>query len=79
MMLQMGSTGPDVSAVQNMLNLLIQDQPALDVDGIFGDQTQARVMQFQTQSQLSADGVVGPLTAQALVAAVLAAIQQRGS
>jgi peptidoglycan hydrolase-like protein with peptidoglycan-binding domain len=70
----MGSVGPDVSRVQEMLNLLIQDGPPLRVDGIFGPKTQARVVQFQKQFQLFPDGIVGPLTGKALVAAVLAAM-----
>jgi len=46
----------------------------LKVDGIFGPKTNARVIMFQNQAGLDADGLVGPFTNKALVSAVLAAI-----
>ncbi len=39
--------------------------PAAD-DGNFGPITESEVKTFQTQSQLTADGIVGPLTWRAL-------------
>lgn len=55
---QKGSMGEAVKAVQSQF-------PA-DDDGIFGQVTESEVKTFQTQSQLTADGVVGPLTWRAL-------------
>jgi hypothetical protein len=70
---QLGSEGSQVMIVQDTLNRL---QPAefggafaalpLDVDGSFGPQTDARVRQFQSRNDLDPDGVVGPMTRQAL-------------
>jgi peptidoglycan hydrolase-like protein with peptidoglycan-binding domain len=60
---------------QEMLNVAIDDDRPLKVDGLFGPKTKARVVQFQKTFKLFADGVVGPKTAKALVAAVLDAVQ----
>ncbi|GAC1324888.1 MAG: hypothetical protein NVSMB13_07020 [Mycobacteriales bacterium] len=51
---QVGSTGPAVSAVQ----------PAVGVaaDGIFGPATKAAVLEYQRSAHLELDGQVGPLT-----------------
>ena len=56
---QRGSTGDAVKAVQLVLKLKI--------DGDFGPSTQASVRSFQSSHGLSADGVVGPNTWNALV------------
>jgi Putative peptidoglycan binding domain/D-alanyl-D-alanine carboxypeptidase len=63
--LQRGSTGPSVSALQQRLNELGANPP-LEVVGIFGPKTEAAVKAFQAAHGLEADGVVGPLTRQAL-------------
>jgi peptidoglycan hydrolase-like protein with peptidoglycan-binding domain len=74
-----GSTGDAVRAVQD--HLRVRDLPEtddLDVDGIFGPDTDAAVRAFQSwvtdhQSdviRLTADGIVGPNTWWALVAAL---------
>jgi len=71
--LQTGSQGAEVSALQDVLNGVpiapmgddFAPQP-LAVDGRFGSRTQARVMAFQNQQGLDADGIVGPLTRAAL-------------
>jgi peptidoglycan hydrolase-like protein with peptidoglycan-binding domain len=68
-----GFSGPDVSKLQSMLNMIYTDQP-LAVDGIFGPFTQSCVVQFQSDKGLAADGIVGPITLQALVAATLGAL-----
>ena len=62
-LLSAGSRGPDVVNLQSMLNgqpptLL----PSLQIDGVFGARTQARVKEFQRNNNLAVDGVVGPLT-----------------
>ena len=61
-----------VEDIQEMLNYATATagQP-LAVDGRFGPKTRARVVEFQRQAGLSPDGVVGPMTSKALVAAVV--------
>jgi len=54
-----GSTGDDVKKVQEILKLT--------VDGIFGMATHEAVITFQKKSNLLADGVVGPITWNALL------------
>ena len=41
-----------------------------DIDGIYGEQTQAAVISFQTDQQLEADAIVGPSTWDALTRAL---------
>jgi len=62
--LKTGSSGAQVKLLQHALTQLGYKPGA--VDGIFGPQTEAAVMHFQTASKLAADGVVGPLTLAAL-------------
>lgn len=61
---QRTSTGLDVKHVQALLNVFGY---GVTVDGDFGPATQAAVKAFQTASGLTADGIVGPLTWQALM------------
>ncbi|MBB5896193.1 GH25 family lysozyme [Kutzneria kofuensis] len=61
---QSGDSGPAVRAAQTEL---VAHGAAVTVDGQFTDATRAAVVAFQTSSQLTADGVVGPDTWQALV------------
>ena len=61
--LRNGDQGTDVRAVQDVLNFHIRRLQPLRVDGRFGPQTQARVVEFQRANALVADGVVGPRTA----------------
>ncbi|MFG1644210.1 peptidoglycan-binding protein [Amycolatopsis sp. NPDC049252] len=61
---QSGSTGADVTALQYLLNG--QNGAGLDVDGEFGPATAAAVKAFQSAHGLSADGVAGPRTWSAL-------------
>lgn len=76
-LLKVGSVNDNVRNVQEMLNLVIATPPALQTDRVFGAKTQARVMQFQTNSRHKPDGIVGPITGKALVAAVLTATLNR--
>ncbi|MCL2236017.1 MAG: N-acetylmuramoyl-L-alanine amidase [Defluviitaleaceae bacterium] len=57
-----GSTGDAVRIIQEALNALGATSPPLVVDGNFGARTEAAVRNFQWQSGLNSDGVVGPLT-----------------
>jgi hypothetical protein len=62
--LRTGSKGDLVRKLQSALT-----EAGLDpgpVDGIFGDKTRKAVVKFQEQKNLEADGLVGPLTLQAL-------------
>lgn len=59
--LQEGSTGDDVKALQKNLNVILGTK--LKIDGDFGLATQRAVMLFQTRYGLIADACVGPLTA----------------
>lgn len=69
--LRRGSTGPSVVVVQTELNRIAQNYPAIpkipQVDGIFGERTEASVRKFQEVFDLTPDGVVGPATWYALV------------
>ncbi|MBS1830661.1 MAG: peptidoglycan-binding protein [Acidobacteria bacterium] len=71
MMLRIGSTGADVRNLQELLNFSIPFQPLLVLDGIFGPKTNQRVIAFQKQNGLMADGIAGPMTGKALVGRVL--------
>jgi peptidoglycan hydrolase-like protein with peptidoglycan-binding domain len=72
-----GSVGPAVRAVQDQINFRNnRNGHTLDVDGIFGPKTQAAVRAFQQGMALEirgfpVDGIVGPLTWQALVTEAL--------
>jgi hypothetical protein len=61
-LIKQGSKGADVSAVQDVLNFHIRRLKPLDVDGDFGTQTHARVVEFQKVNHLKVDGLVGPET-----------------
>ncbi|GHJ37462.1 hypothetical protein Sm713_30710 [Streptomyces sp. TS71-3] len=59
-----GDTGAAVKAVQAELN---EHGASLEVDGDFGPATRAAVVSFQSGAGLTADGIVGPNTWQALL------------
>lgn len=62
-LLRRGSSGPEVSAVQQRL----ADRGwRIAVDGVFGPRTEAVVRAFQRRRDLAVDGVVGPRTRAAL-------------
>jgi len=75
MTIRMGSTGPTVRDLQEMLNVAVPLQPLLILDGIFGPKTGQRVVTFQSQAKVVADGIVGPMTSKALVGAVIKALK----
>lgn len=62
-MLQYGSKG---SAVRHLQSALVAQGYELDVDGDFGDATDAAVRHFQDNNNLDVDGVAGPATLAAL-------------
>lgn len=59
-----GDTGTKVELLQEVLELLDYDTGG--ADGVFGDLTRQAVIQFQRDSNLAADGIVGPVTLNAL-------------
>jgi hypothetical protein len=70
---QIGSQGSQVMIVQDSMNRLQNAQPGaafaslpLAVDGRFGPKTDARVRDFQGRNKLTTDGIVGPMTRQAI-------------
>jgi|SRR6516165_6205184 peptidoglycan hydrolase-like protein with peptidoglycan-binding domain len=65
--LRLGSTGPDVRRLQILfvMNKLLD---CTGIDGNFGPQTQDAVKSFQASNNLTADGVAGPATWNALPA-----------
>lgn len=67
--LRLGSSGQDVITLQYLLNVAAEFNPAIPApaqDGDFGIETQQAVAAFQRAADLKADGIVGPLTWQAL-------------
>lgn len=76
--LRQGSRGQDVITLQYLLNVAAEYYPGIVApaqDGIFGSGTQQAVIAFQRIMQLNADGIVGPLTWQALYDVYLGADQ----
>ena len=67
--LRIGSSGQDVITLQYLLNVAAEFNPAVPAptqDGDFGIETAEAVAAFQRAAGLTPDGVVGPLTWQAL-------------
>lgn len=59
--LQMGSEGPNVRTIQEQLNTISNNYPAINkirVDGVFGDQTRTAVETFQRIFNLPITGIV---------------------
>jgi peptidoglycan hydrolase-like protein with peptidoglycan-binding domain len=70
-----GSRGEAVRALQEEFqfrNLSGDPRRGVQIDGIFGTQTEAAVRGFQEAAELQVDGIVGPLTWRALVSGMLA-------
>lgn len=59
--------GTDIE-VRVLQNLLVSHSHTLNVDGVFGQQTEIAVSNFQKLMGLHADGIVGPQTWKALLA-----------
>jgi Putative peptidoglycan binding domain len=70
--LAFGDRGDEVETLQTALAALDGDPG--EVDGVFGDSTQAAVIAFQQANDLKADGIVGPET----VRKINAALAERG-
>lgn len=69
-----GSTGDAVRGVQEEFqyrNLSGDPSKGIQIDGIFGPKTDAAVRGFQDALDLKVDGIVGPLTWQALISGML--------
>ena len=67
--LKAGSSGVDVITLQYILNFISEFHttiPETSQDGIFGNETVQAVIAFQQMMRLTADGVVGPATWNAL-------------
>lgn len=67
--LRQGAKGQDVITLQYLLNVASEYYPGIPApsqDGIFGNGTRQSVIAFQQTASLNPDGVVGPLTWQAL-------------
>lgn len=64
-----GMSGDDVQYIQRLINAIAAYEPSvptLDEDGVFGAATENAVKAFQRYAGLEQDGVVGPLTWNAL-------------
>ncbi len=75
--LRYGSTGNEVTQLQQGLNLLPSKLAALKPDGVYGTKTTSRVREFQSTNKLTPDGITGPLTWK-LFSDLLAKLQQGG-
>lgn len=67
--LRQGSRGQDVVTLQYLLNVISEYYPSVPgpaQDGVFGSGTKQAVTAFQQTMQLAPDGIVGPLTWNAL-------------
>jgi hypothetical protein len=60
--LRIGSRGPTVTDVQNLLNQRLRPSPNLTPDGIYGPKTRQAVISMQRNNWLVVDGEVGPCT-----------------
>lgn len=72
-MLQWGDRGAAVAWLQLHLDQIADVRTAVDVDWMFGPQTDRAVREFQRARGLRVDGIVGPKTAAAIDAALAGA------
>ncbi|MEV4947910.1 peptidoglycan-binding protein [Streptomyces sp. NPDC053755] len=75
--LRSGSTGPQVTAAQTLLNT--QGYAAGTADGVFGTKTATAVKAFQNARALPADGIIGRQTWTALLSAGTKPLLREGS
>jgi hypothetical protein len=76
-----GVQGDDVRDAQRKLNFRLDPSKRIDEDGIFGDNTDTAVRDFQRRNTLSVDGRIGPQTWNALntkIAVVMVKVDDRG-
>ena len=72
--LELGATGQSVRNLQYYINFLSQYYntiPSIAIDGIFGPETEAAVIDVQNTFGLTPDGIVGPFTWQQIYNAYL--------
>lgn len=72
--LSRGSSGDAVRGVQEEFqfrNLSGDPSQGVQIDGVFGPQTEAAVIDFQQALGIDVDGIVGPVTWRALVSGML--------
>ena len=69
-MLRRGEQGASVERLQRDFSERGYDLGPSGVNGIFDEHTENAVIKFQTDNNLTADGVVGPQTGQKLGASV---------
>ncbi|MDI3518015.1 MAG: stage sporulation protein [Caldanaerobacter sp.] len=74
--LKYGMIGEEVKLLQQYLNKLGFDAGV--PDGIFGGKTRQAVINFQKSANLEADGIVGPMTWQALISRLNVTLPSRG-
>lgn len=70
--LRLNSSGPDVTALQQALQ--VAGFSPGNIDGSFGPGTEAAVLAFQRSKGIAADGIVGPDTATALGLAAIPSV-----
>ncbi|MFO0560845.1 MAG: peptidoglycan-binding domain-containing protein [Polyangiales bacterium] len=62
-MIERGARG---DSVRDLQQALVDAGYDIEVDGIFGEDTESAVVDFQSNNGLDADGIVGPRTWRAL-------------
>src|SRR5690606_37850069 len=64
--LKNGERGIEAMHLQTMLNVALKLNPPMVVDGVFGPTTEKWVRSFQANVNIGIDGIVGPVTWNAL-------------
>lgn len=62
-----GVSSTYVKKVQKLLNLALPGSTKIDVDGVYGPKTKAKIKEFQRKNYLSEDGICGRDTYKALL------------